>query len=96
VGELLPMDRVRLPDGTDATVNSAAYWDGERQKFTICGSGEWPGPMYYADECALLHRCEFKPYSAPSLYVPLRRCACGAVRTTMADEMLPRGNVTWN
>jgi len=92
---MLPMDRVRLPDGTEAIVNSAAYSDqsGQRQMFTICppgGVGPYPGPMYYADECELIHRCIFNPYG------PIRRCECGAVYTTLADTMIPRGPTTWN
>lgn len=92
---VLPMDRVRLPDGSEAIVNSAAYSDheGRRQMFSVCppgGSGPYPGPLYYADECTLLHRCAFKPYG------PIRRCDCGLVYTTMADTMLPRREVTWN
>lgn len=84
--KLLPMDLVRLPDGTPATVNSAHYLDGERQGFSVCGKPvpDDGGPIYWADECEFLHRCEFKPCG------PVQRCACGAIRTTLAEAMAGR------
>jgi hypothetical protein len=96
MAEILPMDHVRLPDGSEAYVNSAHYFDYEaeppRQMFSICppgGVGPYPGPLFYADECLLIHRHDFKPYG------PIRRCECGEVYTTLADVMAPREDVTW-
>jgi hypothetical protein len=95
--EFLPMDHVRVKaTGEELYVNSAHYvclkTGVPRQMFSICRfvpKGEAP-PLFYADECELIHRCEFKPYKG------IRRCDCGQVYTTMADYMLPRGEVSWN
>lgn len=96
MSEILPMDRVRLPDGSEAVVSSAHYScyksPTPRQMFSICppgGVGPYPGPLYYADECELIHRHDYKRYKG------IRRCDCGEVYTTMADEMAPRRPVTW-
>lgn len=87
----LPMDLVRLSDGEEALVNSAHYLDTSgRQQFSVCGKPvpDDGGPLYYADECELMHRHDYKPYG------PIRRCDCGAVYTTMADVMAkPSGRV---
>lgn len=81
--KLLPGDLVLLPDGSEAMVNSAHYWNGGRQGFSAMGLPipDDGGPLYYADECQLIHRHEYKPYG------PIRRCSCGAVYTTLADTM---------
>jgi hypothetical protein len=94
--ELLPMDRVRVKaTGEELMVNSAHYTcfqtGTRRQMFSICRfvpKGETP-PLFYADECELVHRHDYKPYKG------VRRCDCGQVYTTMADYMAPRGDVTW-
>ena len=64
----LPMDAVKLPDGSDEIVNSANYIDlasgYARQMFSICGKleeGEAP-KLYFSDECELIHRHDFKQY----------------------------------
>ena len=91
----LPMDAVKLPDGSEATVNSAHYLDlasgYARQMFSICGKlkeGEAP-KLYFADECEFIHRHDFKQYG------PVQKCECGAIYTTMADYMTPRNPVTY-
>lgn len=91
----LPMDLVKLPDGREVTVNSAHYLDlalgKARQMFSICGrleEGEAP-KLFFADECELIHRHEFKQYG------PAKRCDCGEIYTTVADYMTPRDPVTY-
>jgi hypothetical protein len=94
---LLPGDHVRVKStGEDLYVNSAHYICMEsgkpRQMFSIVRrvpKGEVP-PLFYADECELIHRHQFKEYKG------IERCDCGQVYTTMADYMVPRGEVTWN
>lgn len=75
----LPLDRVRLADGTEATVNSACYADytvdPPRMQFSICGGDTYPGPLFYTDESELLHRCVFKA----DPITKIRRCSCGDV-----------------
>lgn len=79
----LPMDRVKMPDGIHATVNSAHYYDigphcpEGRQQFSVCGSPvpDDGGPLVYADECELLHRCEF----VTDPVTKVRRCSCGNI-----------------
>ncbi|MBB5414089.1 hypothetical protein [Paraburkholderia atlantica] len=93
----LPMDHVRVKaTGEDLYVNSAHYVCLEsgkpRQMFSVCRRLK-PGEtrkLYYADECELIHRHDFQPYKG------ILRCGCGQVYTTMADTMMPRGEVTWN
>ena len=89
------MDAVKLPDGSEATVNSANYIDlasgHARQMFSICGKleeGESP-KLYFSDECELIHRHDFKQYG------PVKKCDCGEIYTTMADYMTPRKSVTY-
>lgn len=92
----LPGDRVRVrATGEELRVNSAHYictkFGTPRQMFSICRfvpEGE-ARPLFYADECELIHRHEFKAYKG------FQRCDCGQVYTTMADFMPPRGPVTW-
>lgn len=90
---LLPADLVRLPDGTEAMVSSSHYIDSTgRRMFSIFpqeGLKKFPDRLYYHDECQLLHRHDYKPYHG------IRRCDCGAIYTTMADEMMPYKPVTW-
>jgi len=96
MSDLLPMDRVRvISTGEELVVSSAHYICLEsgkpRQMFSICRfvpEGE-TRPLFYADECELIHRHDFRPYKG------IRRCECGDVYTTMADHMPPRGDVTW-
>lgn len=96
---LLPMDHVRVKaTGEDLYVNSAHYvcmkTGKPRQMFSVCRTlapgEEHPGTLYYADECELIHRHDFQPYKG------ILRCDCGQIYTTMADRMMPRGDVTWN
>lgn len=97
MSEILPGDHVRVKEtGEDLYVSSAHYVcmkSGKpRQMFSICRfvpEGE-TRPLFYADECELIHRHEFTPYHG------IKRCDCGQVYTTMADHMLPRNEVTWN
>ena len=91
----LPMDAVKLPDGSEATVNSAHYLDlssgHARQMFSICGKlkdGEAP-KLYFSDECELIHRHDFKQYG------PVQKCDCGAVYTTMAGYWQLSKSVTY-
>jgi hypothetical protein len=91
----LPMDLVRLIDGKEAVVNSAHYIDlatgKARQMFSVCEKvpeGEAP-PLYFADECELIHRHDFRQYG------PVQKCDCGAIYTTMDDYMTPRNPVTY-
>lgn len=94
--QFLPGDHVRVrATGEELYVSSAHYVcmkSGKpRRMFSICRyvpEGE-VRPLFYEDECELIHRCEFKPYKG------IRRCDCGLVYTTMADYMPPRGEVTW-
>jgi len=97
MNELLPGDLVKLPDGSESFINSAHYSDCEtitpRQMFSICppnGKGPYPGPLFYADECTLIHRHNFKPYG------PVKRCECGEIHTTVGDSMLPHKEVKWH
>lgn len=80
-GPALPLDRVRVADGRELVVNSAHYYDWQpgmergRQQFSVCGPGPYPGPLFYADESELLHRCAFKA----DPITKIRRCDCGAM-----------------
>lgn len=83
-GPALPGDRVRLSNGVEVIVNSAHYYDWQpgmpvgRQQFSVVppgGKGEYPGPLFYADESELLHR---HAYTADPV-TKIRRCSCGAM-----------------
>lgn len=83
-GPALPGDRVRLSNGMEAVVNSAHYCDWTpgmergRQQFSVVppnGKGDYPGPLFYADESELVHRCA---YRADPL-TKIRRCSCGGM-----------------
>ena len=77
--KFLPMDIVKLPDDSEAVVNSAHYISKDgRQMFSICGFVEdWDNrPLYYFDECELVHRHIFNNY----------KCDCGASEMGVGPE----------
>jgi hypothetical protein len=77
----LPGDRVRLSTGEETGVNSAHYLDvgphcpEARQMFSVFGKPhpDDGGPLFYADESELLHRCVFRADPVTKI----RRCECG-------------------